>query len=66
MPDKKSFALRIDPETMKIIEKWAADEFRSVNGQIEWMLNQSIREARRQKAPRRGDKDTDKASGKED
>jgi hypothetical protein len=47
MSEKKSFALRIDPETMKAIEKWAADEFRSVNGQIEWMLNNSLKQARR-------------------
>jgi len=50
MSDKKSFALRIDSETMKAIEKWAADEFRSVNGQIEWMLNKSLKDAKRLKA----------------
>ncbi len=50
MSEKKSFALRIDAETMKAIEKWAADEFRSVNGQIEWMLNTSLKNARRLKA----------------
>jgi hypothetical protein len=49
MSEKKSFALRIDAETMKAIEKWAADEFRSVNGQIEWMLNASLKEAKRLK-----------------
>ena len=49
MSEKKSFALRIDIETMKAIEKWAADEFRSVNGQIEWMLNTSLKEAKRLK-----------------
>jgi hypothetical protein len=47
MSEKKSFALRIDTETMKAIEKWAADEFRSVNGQIEWMLNNSLKQAKR-------------------
>ena len=47
MPKKKPFALRIDSETMKAIEKWAADEFRSVNGQIEWILNNSLKEAKR-------------------
>jgi len=50
MSEKKSFALRIDSETMKAIEKWAADEFRSVNGQIEWMLSASLKEAKRLKA----------------
>lgn len=47
MSEKKSFVLRIDVETMKAIEKWADDEFRSVNGQIEWMLNKCLREAKR-------------------
>ena len=49
MSEKKSFALRIDSETMKAIEKWAADEFRSVNGQIEWMLSNSLKIAKRTK-----------------
>ncbi|MGY0034381.1 Arc family DNA binding domain-containing protein [Pedobacter sp. NJ-S-72] len=49
MSEKKSFALRIDSETMKAIEKWAADEFRSVNGQIEWMLSNSLKSAKRTK-----------------
>jgi hypothetical protein len=49
MAEKKPFALRIDSETMKAIEKWADDEFRSVNGQIEWMLNQSLKQAKRLK-----------------
>ena len=34
---KKNFALRIDAEVYDAIEKWAADEFRSANGQMEWM-----------------------------
>jgi hypothetical protein len=49
MSEKKPFALRIDPEIMKAIEKWAADEFRSVNGQIEWMLNKSLKDSGRLK-----------------
>ena len=49
MSEKKPFALRIDSETMKSIEKWAADEFRSVNGQIEWMLNDTLKKAKRLK-----------------
>jgi hypothetical protein len=56
MGDKKSFALRIDAETMKAIEKWAADEFRSVNGQIEWMLSKSLKDAGRLK-PKSENKD---------
>jgi len=44
---KKAFALRIDEEVMKALEKWAADEFRSVNGQIEWILHQALTKAGR-------------------
>lgn len=44
---KKSFILRINPEIYKAIEKWAEDEFRSVNGQIEWMLDKALKEAKR-------------------
>jgi hypothetical protein len=49
MAEKKPFVLRIDSETMKAIEKWAADEFRSTNGQIEWIINESLRKAGRLK-----------------
>lgn len=47
MADKKSFVLRIDSSTYKALEKWAADEFRSVNGQIEWLLNKQLKDAGR-------------------
>lgn len=47
MAAKKSFVLRISPEMYEAIEKWAADEFRSVNGQIEWMLDTKLKEHRR-------------------
>jgi hypothetical protein len=46
----KNFALRLDTETMEAIEKWAADEFRSVNGQIQWMLDQQLRKSGRLKS----------------
>ena len=49
MSDKKSFVLRIDEQTYKALEKWAADEFRSVNGQIEWILHQHLKTAGRLK-----------------
>ena len=51
MSDKKTFILRIDAETFKALEKWAADEFRSVNGQIEWILHQKLKESGRVKDP---------------
>ena len=47
---KKSFVLRIDEAAYKALEKWANDEFRSVNGQIEWILNQKLKDAGRLKA----------------
>ncbi len=49
MAAKKAFALRVDEAMLKSIEKWAADEFRSTNGQIEWILNQALKEAGRSK-----------------
>lgn len=48
MSKKKAFALRVNEEMLKAIEKWAADEFRSTNGQIEWMLMKSLRETKRE------------------
>lgn len=38
MAKKKAFPLRIDPKLYEVLERWAADEFRSVNGQIEFLL----------------------------
>ncbi len=47
MSKKKTFALRIDIKTMEAVEKWAADEFRSINGQIEWIINDALKRAKR-------------------
>lgn len=47
MANKKNFVLRIDEETYEALEKWAADEFRSVNGQLEWIIARALREAGR-------------------
>ncbi len=47
MPKKKPFVLRLDPETLKAIEKWAGDEFRSTNGQLEWMVTKALKDADR-------------------
>jgi hypothetical protein len=55
---RKPFALRIDSDTLKALEKWAADEFRSVNGQIEWILNQSLKDAGRSKSKPDSENDT--------
>ena len=48
----KNFSLRIDGETMSAIEAWAADEFRSTNGQIQWILMEALRKSGRLKKPK--------------
>ena len=50
MSEKKPFVLRIDPDKLKALEKWAADEFRSTNGQIEYILDQALRKSGRWKS----------------
>lgn len=47
---KKPFVLRLDPEILKAVEKWASDEFRSTNGQLEFLINKALRDAGRIKA----------------
>jgi len=49
MSEKKPFVLRIDPVKLKALEKWAADEFRSTNGQIEYIIDQALKKAGRWK-----------------
>ena len=44
--DRKQFLLRIDPELWKELEKWAADDLRSVNAQVEWLLREAVRRHR--------------------
>lgn len=41
--DSKGFLLRLVRETMEMVEKWAAQEFRSVNGQLQWIVAESLR-----------------------
>ncbi len=45
----KGFLLRLDPEMMEAVEKWAVQEFRSVNGQIQWIIAESLRRHGRSK-----------------
>lgn len=56
MTKKKSFVLRIDPDKMDALEKWAADEFRSTNGQLEWIIDQALKKVGRWKSPKNNDK----------
>ena len=50
MAEKKAFILRINPEVLKEIEVWAGEEFRSTNGQIEYLLQQALN-GRKKKKP---------------
>ena len=43
----KNFILRVDSDTMDAIEAWAADEFRSTNGQLQWIITEALRKAKR-------------------
>ena len=47
MAKTKSFILRIDTEMMDAIEAWAADEFRSTNGQLQWIIAEALKKAKR-------------------
>lgn len=47
----RSFVLRIDAETMDAIERWAADEFRSTNGQLQWIIAEALRRSGRKPRP---------------
>ena len=48
----KPFVLRLDAATMAAVEKWAADEFRSTNGQLQWIITEALRKEKR--LPKRG------------
>ncbi len=50
MPERKPFLLRLDPETMDALRAWSADDLRSLNGQIEFLLRRALRDAGRQPA----------------
>ena len=45
----KTFLLRVDAETMEAVEKWAADEFRSVNGPLQWIIAEALKKSGRKK-----------------
>lgn len=59
MAKKKPFVLRLKPEMMEALEKWSADEFRSVNGQIEWIISRALRDAGRIKETGNNDNSDD-------
>ena len=60
MSTKKSFVLRVQQEVYDSLERWAADEFRSVNGQIEYLLQQALKSAGRIQIKNTGTKEEKK------
>lgn len=56
MAKKKPFVVRLDPDMLKAVEKWAADEFRSTNGQLEYIINRALKDAGRLKKDGGSDK----------
>lgn len=55
----KSFVLRIDAKTMDALEKWAADEFRSTNGQLQWIIAEALRRSGRLKKDKKSNEPTE-------
>ena len=49
MSKKKTFVLRISPEMLDAVEKWASDDFRSINGQLEWIISNALKDSKRLK-----------------
>ena len=58
----KSFVLRVDSETMSAIEKWAADEFRSTNGQLQYIITEALKKSGRLKKGKIQDESLNKES----
>jgi hypothetical protein len=53
LAERKSFLLRMAPELYAALEKWAADELRSVNAQIEYVLTEALKRAGRERRPQK-------------
>jgi hypothetical protein len=51
MAERKAFLLRVDPKLLAQLQRWADDDLRSLNGQIEFLLRKALAEARREKEP---------------
>lgn len=56
MAERKAFLLRVDPKLLEALERWAADDLRSVNGQIEFLLRRALLDSGRAKAENEGKK----------
>ena len=58
--ENKSFVLRVDAETMEALERWADDEFRSINGQLQWIIADALRRSGRLKKSKKKAAEADK------
>ncbi len=54
MAERKAFLLRVDPALLEALQAWADEELRSLNGQIEYLLRQALKERGRERLPRSG------------
>ena len=63
--ENKSFVLRVDAATMDALERWAEDEFRSINGQLQWIIADALRRSGRLKKPKVAKTESNKASSEE-
>jgi len=54
MAERKAFLLRVDPRLLEALQRWANDDLRSLNGQIEFLLRRALREAGRAREERAG------------
>ncbi|WP_337171835.1 hypothetical protein [Gemmatimonas aurantiaca] len=54
MADRKSFLLRVDRDVLDAVQRWANDDLRSLNGQIEFLLRRALRDAGRAPSPKAG------------
>lgn len=63
--ENKSFVLRVDAATMDALERWAEDEFRSINGQLQWIIADALRRSGRLKKPKVAKTDDEITSSKE-
>jgi hypothetical protein len=60
--ENKSFVLRVDAATMDALERWAEDEFRSINGQLQWIIADALRRSGRLKKPKVAKSESDTTS----
>ena len=63
--ENKSFVLRVDAATMDALERWAEDEFRSINGQLQWIIADALRRSGRLKKPKVAKSESDTTPSEE-